>query len=247
MLFLGGSDTTTLEYFSKLLGKETIRSINNSRSYGRQGSYSMSYNKTGRELMTPDELRVMDNNNCVLFIRGLYPFFSKKYKLESHPNYSLSGDADDDNLFDVKSTFNTGRSAEMPRAQSRAMRIMKEAERADTRESERQVRMNSRPVQRRSAKGRDLGTVRAMEEEFPSLQGIRDPDRLTQEQKIRLREETDALSLRTVVNRPGEVAQENYEQKQMEMFDMFHSFYDIPEDQNAYGEYEAEPERGEED
>lgn len=86
-LFLGASDNTTLEYISKSLGKETIRTTNNSRSFGKSGGSSISYNKTGRDLMTPDELRTMNNENCIFFLRGLDPFFSRKYSLKDHPNY----------------------------------------------------------------------------------------------------------------------------------------------------------------
>lgn len=102
LLFLGGSDKTTLEYISQTLDKETIRTVNTSRSKGKQGSFSTSYNKSGRELMTPSELRVMDNKNCVYLLRGLDPFFSVKYDLKKHPNHSLCGDSDKKNRYDVK-------------------------------------------------------------------------------------------------------------------------------------------------
>lgn len=102
LLFLGGSDKTTLEYISQTLGKETIRTVNTSRSKGKQGSFSTSYNKSGRELMTHSELRVMDNKNCVYLLRGLDPFFSVKYDLKKHPNYHLCGDGDKNKRYDVK-------------------------------------------------------------------------------------------------------------------------------------------------
>ena len=88
LLFLGCQDSTTLEFISKSLGKETIRTMSSSRSFGRSGGSSVSYNKTGRELMTPDELRTMDNKHCIYFLRGLDPFFARKYDLKSHPNFS---------------------------------------------------------------------------------------------------------------------------------------------------------------
>ena len=88
LLFLGCQDSTTLEFISKSLGKETIRTMSSSRSFGRSGGSSVSYNKTGRELMTPDELRTMDNKHCIYFLRGLAPFFARKYDLKSHPNFS---------------------------------------------------------------------------------------------------------------------------------------------------------------
>lgn len=244
LLFLGGSDTTTLEYFSKLLGKETIRSINNSRSYGRQGSHSLSYNKTGRELMTPDELRVMDNNNCVLFIRGLYPFFTKKYVLESHPNYHLSGDASDDNMFNIQQSFHTGRSAEKPRESSRAMRVVRDAERADTREADRQFRSNSRPVQRYSTKGKQLGAIQKLDDEFRSLGQIKDPSSPTQEELERFRKETMTYAPKEVVSHPEEGREEDYTPEQLDMFTSFNSYYGIPSGEEVYEQSEAE--RGEE-
>lgn len=168
LLFLGGSDATTLEYVSKKLGKETIRSVNNSRSYGKQGSHSMSYNKTGRELMTPDELSNMDNENCVLFIRGLHPFFCTKYPLEKHPNYHLSGDSDKKREFDVKQRLHTG-AVEEPPEKKRATRIYTEAQRSDTREADRQHRRSTRPVQHHSARNRELHQIKPLTEEFPGI------------------------------------------------------------------------------
>lgn len=109
-LFIGGSDATTLKYVSDKLGAGTIDVVNSSRSQGRSSSSSRSTNKDKRELMTSDELATMDNENCVLFVRGEYPFFSKKYKLERHPNYKKSGDADKSKLYDVR-TLHTGGSA----------------------------------------------------------------------------------------------------------------------------------------
>ena len=87
LLYLGTNDETTNKYISAALGKETIRAMNTSISKGRQGSSSQSYNKVGRELMTPDELKKLDNKDCILFIRGLDPFYSKKFVLKHHPNY----------------------------------------------------------------------------------------------------------------------------------------------------------------
>ena len=108
LLFLGGPDATTLEYISKKLGKETIRTRNASRNFGSKGGGgSESYNTTGRELMMPDEIACMDNENCILFIRGLHPFFCKKYDYPNHPNYKHTGDANKDLLFSAKENFNT--------------------------------------------------------------------------------------------------------------------------------------------
>lgn len=108
LLFLGGSDATTLEYISKKLGKETIRTRNSTRNFGSKGGGSSeSYNITGRELMTPDEISYMDNEDCILFIRGIHPFFGKKYDYPAHPNYKYTGDAHDNLLFNVTANFDT--------------------------------------------------------------------------------------------------------------------------------------------
>lgn len=101
-IFLGGSDYTTLEYISKILGKETIRTVNSSRSYGKSAGNSMSYNKTGRELMTPTELRTMDNRNCIYLLRGLDPFFARKYNIKNHPNYKKCSHGDSKERYDVR-------------------------------------------------------------------------------------------------------------------------------------------------
>ena len=170
-LFLGGADATTLEYISKQLGKETIRSINNSKSYGKQGSYSLSYNKSGRELMTPDELRVMDNENCILFIRGLHPFFSKKFPLEKHVNYKDSGDGNKKLLFDVKTQLTTGQKVkELNFKESDNLKIFKEAQISDTREADLQHRFNSRPVEMISARGRELHKPKQLAKEVPGIE-----------------------------------------------------------------------------
>lgn len=99
LLFLGGQEQTTLEYISKKLGKATILVSGYSRSRGGQGSRSESENAKGRDLMSPDEISRMDNVNCILFIRGLFPFFSKKFNYPRHPNYKFTGDADEQLLY----------------------------------------------------------------------------------------------------------------------------------------------------
>lgn len=151
-LFLGGQDSTTLDYVSKKLGKETIRSINNSRSYGRSGGSSMSYNKTGRELMTSTELGGMDNNNCVLFIRGLYPFFTQKFHLERHRCYKESGDAKESLKFDVKK-IHTGEAVHAAAQTKEILRVMDEAKCTDPQEAKYLYRNNTRPIQKQSAGG----------------------------------------------------------------------------------------------
>ena len=181
-LFLGGSDATTLEYVSKKLGKETIRSVNNSRSYGKQGSHSMSYNKAGRELLTTDELGVMDNENCVLFIRGLYPFFCTKYPLEKHPNYGLSGDGNKEYEFDVKKRLVTGRHIGPDiEKESRAKRVFTDAQMSDTREADRQHKQHSRKIQQRSACNRELLKPKPLPEEIPGID-VATEDRTPQQQ-----------------------------------------------------------------
>ena len=101
-LFLGGQEQSTLEYVSKKLGKRTILSSSHSRSRGKQGSRSESEQTKGRDLMTPDEISRMDNRDCILFIRGLYPFFSRKFDYTHHPNYILTGDNDRTLLYEYR-------------------------------------------------------------------------------------------------------------------------------------------------
>jgi type IV secretion system protein VirD4 len=93
-LFLGGQEYSTLEYVSKELGKKTIETRSSGISEGKSKSSSKNRQKQGRELMTPDEIMRMDNTECILIIRGLYPFYDKKYEYTKHANYPLTGDAD---------------------------------------------------------------------------------------------------------------------------------------------------------
>ena len=92
LLYLGGNEQSTHEYVSKLLGKETIATTSSSQSKGRSGSYSRSIQQTGRELLTPDEVRMLDNNKALVFIRGERPVMDDKYELMRHPNISLTED-----------------------------------------------------------------------------------------------------------------------------------------------------------
>ena len=98
-LFLGGQEPTTLEHISKTLGKETIDTRSQNRTRGKNGSTSENDGILGRELMTVDELKVMKDNECILFVRGIYPFFCNKYVIEKHPNYTLLEDANKDNAY----------------------------------------------------------------------------------------------------------------------------------------------------
>ena len=92
MVYLGGNEQSTHEYISKLLGKETISTTSSSQSKGRSGSFSQSTQQTGRELMTPDEVRLLDNKNAVVFIRGERPVIDEKYDLMKHPNIAYTED-----------------------------------------------------------------------------------------------------------------------------------------------------------
>ena len=101
-LFLGGSEPTTLKDLSQSLGKETIDTYNTGETRGREQSHSMNYSKLGKDLMSIDELAVMDGDKCILQLRGVRPFLSDKYDLTQHPNYNLTADADERNYFDVE-------------------------------------------------------------------------------------------------------------------------------------------------
>ena len=101
-LFLGGKEKYTLKEISELLGKETIDLYNQSENRGSQVSHGLSYQKLGKELMTQDELAVMDGGKCIFMLRGVRPFLSDKYDLTRHPNYRYTADADPKNVFDME-------------------------------------------------------------------------------------------------------------------------------------------------
>ncbi len=101
-LFLGGKEKSTLKEISELLGKETIDLYNQSENRGSQVSHGLSYQKLGKELMTQDELAVMDGGKCIFMLRGVRPFLSDKYDLTWHPNYRYTADADPKNVFDME-------------------------------------------------------------------------------------------------------------------------------------------------
>ena len=101
-LFLGGKEKSTLKEISELLGKETIDSYNQSENRGAQTSHGLTYQKLGKELMTQDELAVMDGGKCIFMLRGVRPFLSEKYDLTKHPNYRYTADADPKNVFDME-------------------------------------------------------------------------------------------------------------------------------------------------
>jgi type IV secretion system protein VirD4 len=101
-LFLGGKEKTTLKEMSELLGKETIDSFNTSENRGQSQSYGLNYQKLGKELMSQDEIAVMDGGKCICQLRGVRPFLSAKYDITKHPRYKYLSDADKTNTFDVE-------------------------------------------------------------------------------------------------------------------------------------------------
>ena len=101
-LFLGGKEKTTLKEMSELLGKETIDSFNTSETRSNQKSYGLNYQKLGKELMSQDEIAVMDGGKCILQLRGVRPFFSDKFDITKHPKYKYLSDADPKNAFDME-------------------------------------------------------------------------------------------------------------------------------------------------
>ena len=104
-IFLGGTETTTLKDLSAQLGKETIDTYNTGENRGKETSHSMNYQKLGKELMTQDELSVMDGGKCILQLRGVRPFYSDKYDLTQHPMYKYTADYDQKNAFDIGKLF----------------------------------------------------------------------------------------------------------------------------------------------
>ena len=106
-IFLGGSEKTTLKDLSETLGKETVYMLNNSISRGNSPSYSQSQQKLGKELMSIDELSVMDGNKCILQLRGVRPFLSDKYDITKHKNYRYLSDFNPKNAFDIGNYVST--------------------------------------------------------------------------------------------------------------------------------------------
>lgn len=107
MLFLGGKEKTTLKELSETLGKETIELYNTSETRSNQKSYGLNYQKLGKDLMSQDELAVMDGGKCILQIRGVRPFLSDKYDITKHPNYKYLSDYDKKNEFDIEKFVST--------------------------------------------------------------------------------------------------------------------------------------------
>ena len=105
-IFLGGSEPTTLKDLSEMLGKETIEAFNTSDTRGNSPSYGTTFQKMGHELLSRDELAVLDGGKCILQLRGVRPFLSDKYDLTQHPNYKLTSDYDPKNTFDIEKYLN---------------------------------------------------------------------------------------------------------------------------------------------
>ncbi len=105
-IFLGGSEPTTLKDLSEILGKETIDAFNTSDTRGNSPSYGTTFQKMGHELLSRDELAVLDGGKCILQLRGVRPFLSDKYDLTQHPNYKLTSDYDSKNTFDIEKYLN---------------------------------------------------------------------------------------------------------------------------------------------
>ena len=105
-IFLGGSEPTTLKDLSEILGKETIDAFNTSDTRGNSPSYGTTFQKMGHELLSRDELAVLDGGKCILQLRGVRPFLSDKYDLTQHPNYKLTSDYDPKNIFDIEKYLN---------------------------------------------------------------------------------------------------------------------------------------------
>ena len=105
-IFLGGSEPTTLKDLSEMLGKETIDTFNTSDTRGNSPSYGTTFQKMGHELLSRDELAVLDGGKCILQLRGVRPFLSDKYDLTQHPNYKLTSDYDPKNTFDIEKYLN---------------------------------------------------------------------------------------------------------------------------------------------
>lgn len=146
--------------------------------------------------MTTDELNVMDNDNCIVFIRGLYPFFSRKYELEKHPNYKRTGDANRKLCFDVKERFHTGQNLQALAEENKAVKLYRESQRADSREAEREYRMYNHPPVRRTNRGKSCLQVVSADEIIPNVSVP--VDQLTDQQRLEREAAQANLELETV-------------------------------------------------
>ena len=107
LLFLGGKEESSLKMVSTMLGKETIDTYNTSDTRGTSRSYGLNYQKLGKELMSQDELAVLNGGKCILQLRGVRPFLSDKYDITKHPNYKYLSDANPKNAFDIEKFLST--------------------------------------------------------------------------------------------------------------------------------------------
>ena len=114
-IFLGGKEPTTLKELAAVLGKETIDTYNTGESRGRETSHSLNYQKLGKELMSQDELAVMDGGKCILQLRGVRPFLSDKYDITKHPQLPVHRRADPKNAFDIEAFLSTRPQAQAQR------------------------------------------------------------------------------------------------------------------------------------
>lgn len=138
-IYLGGHESSSTEYVSKMLGKQTIKSRNSSRTYGRQGSSNISYNAQGRELMTPDEIAHMSDQKCLVMVKGLMPFFDYKYDIKKHPNFRFTGDWEDENhntppelIFNIAEEIQTPNSNPFGNDKERSYKELQNEARAET-------------------------------------------------------------------------------------------------------------------
>lgn len=191
--------------------------------------------------MTTDELNVMDNDNCIVFIRGLYPFFTKKYQLERHPNYKRTGDANKALLFNVKERFHTGENrVNLNEDRNKAAKLYRESQRADSRESERQHRMYTRPpASRRTSAGKPCLQPVPMTEMFPHV-GV-PVEQLTEQERIeREAAQADIVLEKVFVPEEEEVLAE-YVEDMAEMADMGQVYSDFFAPDDVMEEAESFP------
>ena len=190
-LFLGCQGKTTLEYVNQKLGKTTIKSKDHSRTHGSKGSSSTSRKHEGRDLMTMAEIQQMPDNNCILFIRGMHPFWCTKFTLEKHKNYKYSADADDN----LEYTYDPNKyGAQMPKANDNSKQIEEALEcpdvNADRIARERKASETVECVDGEwqykegcnvSSNGMVIGQFRTIEETFAEMSNAEAPINLTPE------------------------------------------------------------------
>ena len=157
--FLGGNEQDTFEYVSKMLGKETIETQTDSRNFGKDKGGSRSKQIVGRELMLPEEVGMMDNQDCVIKIRGVEPFYDKKYDYPKHPNYHLTGDANPKYIFDVKKEVILDEGQKFNHRANRYRKKMNSVKRTHSQRNE-----EHNPSRSLSVKGTTLNKIMSMNE-----------------------------------------------------------------------------------